>query len=67
VRLKMIPYRNKNIEIVKLSEYLSTTNQRSYRDDDFWIDRLCHRYSVIVLAIFAILVTSKVYMGDPIG
>ena len=62
----MIPLQNKNLEIIKLSEYLSSSNLRDYRDDDFWIDRLCHRYSVIVFAVFAILVTTKAYVGDPI-
>jgi hypothetical protein len=55
------------MEFVKLAERLSTSNQREYRDDDFWVDRLCHRYSVVLLTIFAILVTTKAYIGDPIG
>lgn len=55
------------MDIIKLSQLLSTTNIRSYRDDDFWSDRLSHRYSVIIFSVFAVLVTTKAYIGDPIG
>lgn len=54
------------MDLIKFAQLLSTSNLRSYRDDDYWIDRLCHRYSVILFSIFAILVTSKAYIGDPI-
>ncbi|CAF0840008.1 unnamed protein product [Adineta ricciae] len=35
-------------------------------DDDFY-DRLSRRYSVVLLSIFAILVSSKQYVGEPIA
>ena len=55
------------MEFIKISEILSTSHLRNYRDDDLWIDRLSHRYSVVIFCIFAILVTSKAYIGNPIG
>ena len=45
---------------------LSGNGLRDQKNDDFWTDRLCHRWSVLVLAIFAILITTKAYVGDPI-
>lgn len=54
------------MDLIKISEFLSTTNLRTYRDDDYWVDRLCHRYSVVLFSIFAVLVTTKAYIGDPI-
>ena len=56
-----------NLNGIKISEVLSTTHLRNYRDDDLWIDRLSHRYSVVIFCVFAILVTTKAYIGDPIG
>lgn len=55
------------MDVIRLSQLISTSNLRSYRDDDFWTDRLSHRYSVVIFSIFAILVTTKAYIGDPIG
>ena len=55
------------MEFVKISEVLSTSQSRKNIDDDLWIDRLGHRYSVVLFSIFAVLVTSKAYVGDPIG
>jgi innexin len=54
------------MEFIKISEVLSTTHLRNYRDDDLWIDRLSHRYSVVIFCVFAILVTTKAYIGSPI-
>ena len=55
------------MEFVQIASTLSASHLRRHRDDDMWIDRLCHRYSVVLFSIFAILVTSKAYIGDPIG
>ena len=55
------------MDLTRIAETLSTSHLRSYKDDDLWIDRLHHRYSVVIYLIFAILVTSKAYIGDPIG
>ena len=37
-----------------------------HRADDDFIDRLHHSYTVIVLVVFAIIVSTKQYVGDPI-
>lgn len=55
------------MEFVQIAGQLSASQLRNHRDDDMWIDRLSHRYSVALFSIFAILVTSKAYIGDPIG
>lgn len=55
------------MDLIKICEFLSASNLRNYRDDDLWIDRLSHRYSVVLFTIFAVLVTTKAYIGDPIG
>ena len=55
------------MEFVQIAGSLSASRLRSHRDDDMWIDRLAHRYSVALFVVFAILVTSKAYIGDPIG
>ena len=55
------------MDFIKISEVLSTSHLRNYRDDDLWIDRLSHRYSVVLFCVFAVLVTSKAYIGNPIG
>ena len=34
-------------------------------DSDF-VDRLSHSYSVLILLVFAIVVSTKQYVGDPI-
>ena len=55
------------MEFIKVSQILSTSHLRSYRDDDLWIDRLSHRYSVVLFCVFAVLITTKAYIGNPIG
>ena len=39
---------------------------KSRNDDDF-IDRLSHRYTVGLMIVFAIVVSTKQYVGDPIN
>ena len=41
--------------------------QSKSRNDDDWVDRLSHRYSTAVLVIFAIIVSTKQYVGEPIN
>ena len=36
------------------------------KNDDLWTDRLCYRWSVLIFVVFAVLITSKAYVGDPI-
>ena len=46
---------------------LSTLGSIRLRRDDDCIDRLSHRYTTFLLLIFAIIITSKQYVGDPIS
>jgi hypothetical protein len=55
------------MEFIQVATRLSASSIREHRNDDTWIDRLCHRYSVILYSIFAVLITSKTYIGAPIG
>ncbi len=45
---------------------LSTLGRRIQKDDDF-IDRMNHRYTTFIFVIFAIVVTTRQYVGDPIN
>lgn len=54
------------MDFIKLTEIISTSHLRTYRDDDLFIDRMSHRYSVVIFTTFAVLVTTKAYIGDPI-
>lgn len=41
--------------------------QLTARNDDDWIDRLNHRWTPVQLLLFALLVSTKQYVGDPIS
>lgn len=44
----------------------SLKNKRSKHNDDLFIDRLNHRYTVVIIIIFAAVVTLSQYGGKPI-
>ncbi|CAF3346523.1 unnamed protein product [Rotaria sp. Silwood1] len=54
------------MELVRQLAGLSVSNIRQFRDDDSYVDRLNHRYTTTLCVVFAILVTTKQYAGDPI-
>ncbi|CAF3412344.1 unnamed protein product [Rotaria socialis] len=54
------------MELVRTLAGLSVSSIRQFRDDDSYIDRLNHRYTTTLCVVFAILVTTKQYAGDPI-
>ncbi|CAF1054266.1 unnamed protein product [Adineta ricciae] len=54
------------MELVRQLAGLSVSHLRQFRDDDSYIDRLSHRYTTTICVVFAILVTTKQYAGDPI-
>ena len=54
------------MDIITITQSLSSGGLRSRKNDDLWTDRLCYHYSVIILTVFAVMITTKAYVGDPI-
>ncbi|CAF1168084.1 unnamed protein product [Adineta steineri] len=54
------------MELVRQLAGLSVSHIRQFRDDDSYVDRLSHRYTTALCVVFAILITTKQYAGDPI-
>ena len=55
------------MDLIRSLTWLSASHLRLVRDDDSHADRLSHRYTVAICILFAIIVTTKQYAGDPIG
>lgn len=55
------------MDLIRSLTCISASHLRIVRDDDSHVDRLSHRYTVAICVIFAIIVTTKQYAGDPIG
>lgn len=51
----------------KIIGVLGGVPQSNARNDDDFADRLSHRFSTAILIIFAIVVSTKQYVGDPIS
>ena len=41
--------------------------KRSVRNDDLFVDRLNHKYTVAIIVFFAVVVTASQYSGKPIN
>jgi innexin len=54
------------MDLIRSISWISASQLRSVRDDDSYVDRLSHRYTVALLVLFAIVVTTKQYAGDQI-
>lgn len=48
-----------------LGSFATYSRLRGPNDDD-WVDRISHLYTVVILAIFALFVTTSQFVGDPI-
>ncbi|KAL7672261.1 hypothetical protein ACOME3_007152 [Neoechinorhynchus agilis] len=46
---------------------ISKVRQLSFNDDDDLYDRLSRRYTVVMLTLFAVIISTKQYVGDPIA
>lgn len=55
------------MDLIRSLTCISASHLRAVRDDDSHVDRLSHRYTVAICVLFAIIVTTKQYAGDPIG
>lgn len=55
------------MDLVYTLRDLSVSKRRSLRDDDFFVDRLHHRYTVAMLVLFCAVVTTNQYAGEPIN
>lgn len=55
------------MEILDQLKHLSVSHRRSLRDDDFFADRLHHRYTVAILIAFCVVITAQQYAGEPIN
>jgi hypothetical protein len=54
------------MDILEFAKKLSAGKHHSARNDDVFIDRLNHRYTVTMIIIFAAIVTTQQYFGSPI-
>jgi hypothetical protein len=55
------------MDLLDTVKNLSVSKRRSLRDDDFFIDRLHHRYTVAALVLFCAVLTTNQYAGEPIN
>ncbi|UJR37363.1 hypothetical protein I4U23_030071 [Adineta vaga] len=54
------------MDILEFAKKLSAGKHHSARNDDVFIDRLNHRYTVTMILVFAGIVTTQQYFGSPI-
>ncbi len=54
------------MDLLEQLSHLSVSHRRSVRNDDFLADRLHHRYTVAMLVLFAVVITTHQYAGEPI-
>lgn len=55
------------MDIIDQIRHLSVSHRRTLRDDDFFNDRLHHRYTVALLIVFCVVVTMHQFAGEPIN
>ena len=54
------------MDILDFAKKLSAGKHHSAHNDDVFIDRLNHRYTVSMILTFAAIVTTQQYFGSPI-
>ncbi len=55
------------MDLIRSISWMSASHLRVIRDDDSYVDRLSHRYTVAICVLFCVIVSTKQYAGDPIG
>jgi len=55
------------MELLEYARKLSAGKHHSARNDDVFIDRLNHRYTVTMIVVFAAIITTQQYFGSPIS
>ena len=55
------------MDLVDALKNLSVSHRRSLRNDDFLVDQLHHRYTVALLVLFCVIISTSQYAGDPIN
>ena len=54
------------MDILGLKKKLNVGKQHSARNDDVFVDRLNHKYTVSMIIVFAVIVTTNQYFAESI-
>ncbi|CAF3496605.1 unnamed protein product [Rotaria sp. Silwood1] len=54
------------MDILDVAKKLNTGKHHSVQNDDVFIDRLNHKYTVTMILVFAFIVTAQQYIMSPI-
>ena len=55
------------MDLLGFATKLNAGKHHSVNNDDVFIDRLNHRYTVTMILVFAAIVTTQQYFGSPIS
>jgi hypothetical protein len=55
------------MDLLGIATKLNAGKHHSIKNDDVFIDRLNHRYTVSMILVFASIITTQQYFGSPIA
>ncbi len=55
------------MDILSIATKLNAGKHHSISNDDVFIDRLNHKYTVTMILVFAAIITTQQYFGSPIS
>ncbi|KAH9524006.1 Innexin unc-7 [Bulinus truncatus] len=61
-----VPYGVRDFHVTAILGGWSSYSKLTSNNDDDWVDRLNHLYTVILLAIFTVFISTSQYAGNPI-